>query len=184
MAERPIAPSDTGSGLRHGQGERIGSRSCCAERWIELKALPESPSSSPPISMKPPSPPPPGPISGDSLGGPRPEAPRTFFPSISRRLRGLQGDSGALHVLCAQSGARSALLQIDLCRAATSSSTCTRHSQSAIIPMFHRALIPGGILLLGGSESLSRHERLFEALDKTARIFQATEAPSPALIFP
>ena len=53
--------------------------------------------------------------------------------------------------------------------------------QAAVIPAFHYSLLPGGILLLGGSESTARHEDLFEPLDKAARIFQATSGQkSPA----
>src|ERR1700749_3965752 len=42
--------------------------------------------------------------------------------------------------------------------------------QSRVIPVFHYALIPHGVLLLGGSESVAHHSDLFETLDKTARI--------------
>ena len=53
--------------------------------------------------------------------------------------------------------------------------------QEAIIPVFHYALNPGGILLLGGSESVSRHADLFEPLDKQARIFTRRDTRSPPL---
>jgi two-component system, chemotaxis family, CheB/CheR fusion protein len=53
--------------------------------------------------------------------------------------------------------------------------------QSRIIPVFHYALVPGGILLLGGSESVAQHSDLFETLDKAARIFQRREGRSPDL---
>ncbi len=56
--------------------------------------------------------------------------------------------------------------------------------QGAVIPLFHRALVPGGILLLGGSESVSRHEQLFEPLDKAARIFRRRAVKSPTLNLP
>jgi two-component system, chemotaxis family, CheB/CheR fusion protein len=56
--------------------------------------------------------------------------------------------------------------------------------QGAIIPMFHRALVPGGILLLGGSESVSRHEHLFAPLDKASRVFKRRDASSPPLNLP
>jgi len=53
--------------------------------------------------------------------------------------------------------------------------------QATVIPMFHYALVPGGILLLGGSESASQHIELFEPLDKAARIFVRRNVRSPAL---
>jgi two-component system CheB/CheR fusion protein len=53
--------------------------------------------------------------------------------------------------------------------------------QSRIIPVFHYSLVPGGILLLGGSESVAQHSGLFETLDKGARIFQRCEGRSPEL---
>ncbi|WP_419759994.1 CheR family methyltransferase [Acidisoma sp.] len=53
--------------------------------------------------------------------------------------------------------------------------------QSAIIPAFHYALVPDGILLLGSAETVSRHETLFEALDRPHRIFRRRNTPSPPL---
>jgi two-component system CheB/CheR fusion protein len=53
--------------------------------------------------------------------------------------------------------------------------------QARIIPVFHYALVPGGILLLGGSESVAQHANLFDTVDKTARIFQRREGRSPEL---
>ena len=53
--------------------------------------------------------------------------------------------------------------------------------QSAIIPIFHYALVPGGILLLGGSESAAQHSDLFEPLDKAARIYLRRDVASPPL---
>src|SRR5205085_8553416 len=38
--------------------------------------------------------------------------------------------------------------------------------QARIIPLFHYSLIPGGILLLGSSESVAQHPDLFETVDK------------------
>jgi two-component system CheB/CheR fusion protein len=51
--------------------------------------------------------------------------------------------------------------------------------QAAVIPAFHYALSPGGILLLGSAETVSRHENLFEAFDRGHRIFRRRDAPSP-----
>ncbi|HEX4260447.1 MAG TPA: CheR family methyltransferase, partial [Acetobacteraceae bacterium] len=53
--------------------------------------------------------------------------------------------------------------------------------QSAIIPAFHYSLAPGGILLLGTSETINRHAGLFSTLDRHHRIFQKRNVPSPPL---
>jgi two-component system CheB/CheR fusion protein len=53
--------------------------------------------------------------------------------------------------------------------------------QERVIPVFHYALVPGGILLLGGSESVAQHPALFETLDKRARIFERRGGRSPEL---
>jgi two-component system CheB/CheR fusion protein len=53
--------------------------------------------------------------------------------------------------------------------------------QAAVIPAFHYALVPDGILLLGTAETVSRHETLFEALDRPHRIFRRRDTPSPPL---
>ena len=53
--------------------------------------------------------------------------------------------------------------------------------QAAIIPAFHYALVPEGILLLGSAETVSRHENLFEALDRAHRIFRRRDTPSPPI---
>jgi two-component system CheB/CheR fusion protein len=53
--------------------------------------------------------------------------------------------------------------------------------QAKVIPIFHYSLAPGGILLLGGSESTSQHADLFELLDKAARIFRRRQVASPDL---
>jgi two-component system CheB/CheR fusion protein len=53
--------------------------------------------------------------------------------------------------------------------------------QNAIIPAFHYALVPDGILLLGSAETVSRHDNLFEPLDRPHRIFRRRDTPSPPL---
>ena len=53
------------------------------------------------------------------------------------------------------------------------------HSQASIIPAFHYSLAHDGILILGVSESTSRHENLFTTIDKQARIFQRRNVASP-----
>ena len=55
------------------------------------------------------------------------------------------------------------------------------HLQAAILPAFHYSLSPGGLLVLGISEGTSRHENLFEPIDKPARIFQRRNVRSPPL---
>ena len=53
--------------------------------------------------------------------------------------------------------------------------------QATVIPAFHYSLVPHGILLLGSSETVSRHEALFTTIDKAHRIFQRSDGPSPPL---
>lgn len=53
--------------------------------------------------------------------------------------------------------------------------------QAAVIPVFHYALVRHGILLLGSSESVTKHADLFEPLDKAARIFERRDVASPTL---
>ena len=53
--------------------------------------------------------------------------------------------------------------------------------QTKIIPVFHYSLVPGDILLLGGSESAAQHSDLFEPVDKKARIFRRRAASNPDL---
>ena len=53
--------------------------------------------------------------------------------------------------------------------------------QATVIPAFHYSLVPNGILVLGSSETVSRHETLFATLDRGHRIFQRRDAPSPPL---
>jgi two-component system CheB/CheR fusion protein len=51
--------------------------------------------------------------------------------------------------------------------------------QARVIPAFHYGLSPGGILLLGSSETVTHHEELFAPLDKTHRIFMRREVATP-----
>jgi two-component system CheB/CheR fusion protein len=50
--------------------------------------------------------------------------------------------------------------------------------QQRVIPVFHYSLVPGGILLLGGSESVAQHSDLFDIVDKKSRIFRRREGRS------
>ncbi len=53
--------------------------------------------------------------------------------------------------------------------------------QNRVIPVFHYSLIPGGMLLLGSSESVAQHSGLFATVDKAARIFRRLPGRSPEL---
>ncbi len=53
--------------------------------------------------------------------------------------------------------------------------------QAKVISTFHYSLVPGGILLLGSSESAAQQIHLFEPLDKGARIFRRRHVVSPGL---
>jgi two-component system CheB/CheR fusion protein len=53
--------------------------------------------------------------------------------------------------------------------------------QATIIPCFHYALLRGGFLLLGSSETVVRHEALFTPFDKSHRIFLRRDGPSPTM---
>ena len=53
--------------------------------------------------------------------------------------------------------------------------------QARVIPVFHYSLVPGGILMLGGSESVAQHADLFETVDKGARIFQRRDVRTPEI---
>lgn len=53
--------------------------------------------------------------------------------------------------------------------------------QARVIPVFHYSLVPDGILLLGGSESVAQHSEFFETIDKAARIYKRCPGRSPEL---
>jgi two-component system CheB/CheR fusion protein len=56
--------------------------------------------------------------------------------------------------------------------------------QATVIPAFHYALLPGGVLLLGSAETVTRHDGLFAPLEKEHRIFLRRDGPSPPLKAP
>jgi two-component system, chemotaxis family, CheB/CheR fusion protein len=56
-----------------------------------------------------------------------------------------------------------------------------RDLQHQVIGTFNYALLPGGYLFLGSSESADSPPLLFRPVDRDARIFQATERPSDKL---
>ncbi len=55
----------------------------------------------------------------------------------------------------------------------------TGDAQKRIIPLFHYALNPGGMLFLGTSESVGEHADLFDALNQKAKLYQRKEAIVP-----
>jgi two-component system CheB/CheR fusion protein len=52
--------------------------------------------------------------------------------------------------------------------------------QDRVIPIFHYALMPDGILVLGMSETIGRHDRLFTPLDRSNCVFARQAVPSEA----
>jgi two-component system CheB/CheR fusion protein len=53
--------------------------------------------------------------------------------------------------------------------------------QRRLLPLFHYSLRPGGVLLLGSSETVGRHEALFEPLEAKQRLYlsrEGTQAPA------
>jgi two-component system CheB/CheR fusion protein len=53
--------------------------------------------------------------------------------------------------------------------------------QQRLMPMFHYALRPGGVLFLGSSETVGNFNQLFDAVDKKWKIFRRKEVASSAL---
>ncbi|MFM9885966.1 MAG: chemotaxis protein CheB [Burkholderiales bacterium] len=59
--------------------------------------------------------------------------------------------------------------------------------QQRLLPLFHYALRPGGLLLLGPSENIGTATDLFDVVDKRWKIFRRKETVAsvhPALVFP
>lgn len=56
--------------------------------------------------------------------------------------------------------------------------------QAAVLPAFHFSLAPGGVLMLGTSETVSRHEQLFAPLLAGHRIYQRRDVPTPVVDLP
>ena len=50
-------------------------------------------------------------------------------------------------------------------------------AQKKLLPLFHYTLKPGGILMLGSSETIGSFNNLFETLDKKWKIFKSQEVP-------
>ena len=49
--------------------------------------------------------------------------------------------------------------------------------QKKLIPLFHYALNPGGILFLGASETVSENSNLFSVIDRKSKIYQRQDGP-------
>lgn len=56
--------------------------------------------------------------------------------------------------------------------------------QKKLLPIFHYALRPGGILFLGPSETVGSWRNLFSSIDRNWKIFQRIETTSPLHNFP
>lgn len=50
--------------------------------------------------------------------------------------------------------------------------------QKRLLPLFHYALKPGGVLMLGPSETIDGHTDLFEPLNKKWKLFRRLDAPA------
>ncbi|GAO40956.1 putative two-component hybrid sensor and regulator [Sphingomonas changbaiensis NBRC 104936] len=53
--------------------------------------------------------------------------------------------------------------------------------QNRVIPIFHFALRPGGVLFLGSSENVTRHQKLFAPVDRKKRVFRRLETATRVL---
>lgn len=53
--------------------------------------------------------------------------------------------------------------------------------QNRVIPIFHFSLRLGGLLFLGASENVTRHQKLFAAVDRRNRLFRRLETPTKVL---
>ena len=53
--------------------------------------------------------------------------------------------------------------------------------QASVIPAFHYSLLPAGLLMLGTSETVGRHDTLFEPLEKPHRIYLRRDVRTPAV---
>ncbi|HXD98251.1 MAG TPA: chemotaxis protein CheB [Candidatus Acidoferrum sp.] len=54
-------------------------------------------------------------------------------------------------------------------------------SQQRLLRLFHRALNPGGLLLLGSAESVEEARDLYTAVDRKWKLFRRSEMPTPPL---
>jgi len=51
--------------------------------------------------------------------------------------------------------------------------------QRRLLPLFHYSLRPGGVLLLGSSETVGRHDELFEPIEPKQRVYRRRENTRP-----
>jgi two-component system CheB/CheR fusion protein len=54
--------------------------------------------------------------------------------------------------------------------------------QKRLLPIFHYALKPDGVMMLGPSETVGQHAGLFSILDRKWKVFQRLEAPADYLL--
>ena len=54
--------------------------------------------------------------------------------------------------------------------------------QDRLLPLFHYTLRPGGVLLLGSSETQGRFDRLFTPMDPKLRLYQRVDAPASVVV--
>jgi two-component system CheB/CheR fusion protein len=54
--------------------------------------------------------------------------------------------------------------------------------QRRLLPLFHYSLRPGGVLLLGSSETVGRHTDLFEPLDAKQRLYRRRDFTRPGAV--
>ena len=53
--------------------------------------------------------------------------------------------------------------------------------QNRVIPIFHFSLRPGGVLFLGSSENVTRHQKLFTPVDRKNRVFRRLDTATRIL---
>lgn len=53
--------------------------------------------------------------------------------------------------------------------------------QNRVIPIFHFSLRPGGVLFLGSSENVTRHQKLFAPVDRKNRVFRRLDTATRVL---
>ncbi|MBA2466345.1 MAG: PAS domain-containing protein, partial [Sphingomonas sp.] len=53
--------------------------------------------------------------------------------------------------------------------------------QSRVVPIFHFSLRPGGVLFLGSSENVTRHQKLFAPVDRKNRVFRRLDTATRIL---
>nr|WP_258558405.1 protein-glutamate O-methyltransferase CheR [Sphingomonas horti] len=53
--------------------------------------------------------------------------------------------------------------------------------QNRVIPIFHFSLRPGGVLFLGPSENVTRHQKLFAPVDRKNRVFRRLDTATRVL---